>query len=66
MDIAVKVAIMRFKYHSNMLSVVNVGNQLGLLKDAKADEMNKNHMMQCLDCLKRLGYDLSSIKKEEA
>ncbi|HOA80596.1 MAG TPA: hypothetical protein PKK61_05980 [Defluviitaleaceae bacterium] len=58
MDITKVVAKMRFKYHTNMLDVCNVANQIGLLKDKKAEEKMKNHTMQSLDCLERLGYDV--------
>lgn len=58
MDITKVVAKMRFKYHTNMLDVCNVANQIGLLKDEKAEEKMKNHTMQALDCLERLGYDV--------
>ena len=41
MDITKVVAKMRFKYHTNMLDVCNVANQIGLLKDNKAEEKGK-------------------------
>ena len=58
MDITKTVAKMRFKYHTNMLDVCNVLNQLGILKDEKAENVMKHHCMQSFDCLERLGYDL--------
>lgn len=63
MDLAKKVAMMRFKFHANMTSIVNAANQLHILTDDKANEMNKHHVMECLDALERLGYDLSNLKK---
>ena len=41
MDITKVVAKMRFKYHTNMLDVCNVANQIGLLKYNKAEEKMK-------------------------
>lgn len=50
-----KVAIMRFKYHANMLDVVNVLNQLHILSDERAEKMNKNHTMTIVtDLLPRI------------
>lgn len=65
MDITKVVAKARFAYHTNMLDVCNVLNQLGIMKAEKAERVMKNHTMQAFDCLERLGYDLSSLKKEE-
>lgn len=61
MDITKVVAKMRFKYHTNMLNVCNVANQIGLLKDEKAELKMKNHVMQSVDCLERLGYNVRKI-----
>lgn len=64
MDITKVVAKIRFKYHTNMLDVCNVANQIGLLNDTKAEGKMKNHTMQSFDCLERLGYDVySEIKR---
>lgn len=66
MDITKKVAKLRFIYHTNMLDVCNVANQLGLLKDNKAEVVMKNHCMKSFDCLKRLGYDVEkALEKSE-
>lgn len=65
MDITKVVAKMRFKYHTNMLDVCNVANQIGLLKDTKAEEKMKNHAMQSLDCLERLGYDVKGSMNQK-
>ena len=53
-DITKKVAKARLLYHSNMLDVCNVLNQLGILKDVKAEEVMKFHAMNCMDCLERI------------
>lgn len=66
MDITKVVAKARFVYHSNMLDVCNVANQLGILKDEKAEEVMKNHTMQCFDCMRRMGLDVDGyLNKEE-
>lgn len=65
MDITKKVAKARYIYHTNMLDVCNVLNQIGILKDDKAEEKMKNHCMESLDCLRRMGYDVDSIFKEK-
>lgn len=54
MDITKKVAKLRFGYHANMLDACNILNQLGILKDVKAEEVMKNHAMNCMDCLARI------------
>lgn len=58
MNIVNAVAKIRLTYHLNMLDIVNVANQLGLLSDEKADLKNKNHFKKCLDCYNRLGLKL--------
>lgn len=57
MDIAKRVAKMRLTYHSNMLSINNVLNQLGIRKDEKAEEIGKKHTFQCFDALEHMGLD---------
>lgn len=55
MGLPEKVAIMRFKYHANMTSVVNVANQLHIISDDKAEKLNANHVMTIFtDILPRL------------
>lgn len=67
MDITKKVAKVRFAYHTNMLNVCNVLNQIGILKDEKAERVMGDHTMASFDCLERLGYDVTSVfTKEEA
>lgn len=39
------IAALRFKWHANMIDIVNVANQLHLLSDDKAEELNKRHAM---------------------
>ena len=65
MDIAERVALARFWYHANMTSVVNVANQLHILSDERAEEMNKNHTMTIVnDIIPRLSKDtIRSIGK---
>lgn len=39
------IAALRFKWHANMVDVVNAANQLHLISDDKAEELNKKHVM---------------------
>ena len=55
MDITKVVAKARLKYHMNMVDVVNVAYQLGLINGEKADHANENHLRQIIDCWGRLG-----------
>lgn len=55
MSIVTKVAKMRLTYHANMLDVCNVLNQLGILKDDKAEEVMKGHTMKCFDAMEHMG-----------
>ena len=54
MDIVKKVAKMRLNFHASMLDVYNVANQLGILKDDKAEE---KHTMKCFDAMEHMGLD---------
>lgn len=67
MNIPKKVATLRFKYHTNMLDVCNVLNQIGILKDEKAERVMRDHTMKSFDCLERMGYDVKGYldKQEE-
>ena len=67
MNIPKTVAKIRFKYHANMLDICNVANQLGILKDDKAEVVMKNHTMQCVDCMRRMYGDkkVDDLFKEE-
>ena len=58
-DITKKVAKLRFEFHSSMLDVINVANQLHILSDNKAEMKAKYHCMECFDALERLGYPVS-------
>lgn len=49
MDVAIMVAKAREFYHANMTSVINAANQLKLIKDEKADELNKRHVMTLIN-----------------
>lgn len=68
MDIAMKVAKIRFKVHSELCSVVNAANQIGIISDEKANEMNRKNFHACCDALERLGFDVQGAfsGKEES
>lgn len=57
MDIVKEVAKMRLNFHASMLDVYNVANQLGILKDDKAEEIMKKHTMKCFDAMEHMGLD---------
>lgn len=61
MDISKRVAIIRFKYHVNMLDLCNAANQLKLLSDERAERACEHHTMEALECAGRLGKDLSRL-----
>lgn len=44
-DLSERIAILRFKWHANMVDVVNVANQLHFISDLKAEQLNKKHVM---------------------
>lgn len=58
MNIPKLVAKIRLSYHMNMVDVVNVANQLGLMGDFEADRANANHLKQIIDCWDRLGVEM--------
>lgn len=61
------VAKARFIYHTNAVEVVNAANQLHIISDEKAEEMNKNHVMTLFnDVMPRLGFDVQSAMREDA
>lgn len=70
MSLPNKVAKIRFIYHTNMLDVCNVLNQVGILKDEKAEEVMKNHGMNAIDCVARLNDmtidELLNTEKKES
>lgn len=41
-----------------MLDICNVLNQLGILKDEKAEIVMKDHCMKSFDCMERMGLDV--------
>jgi len=66
MSIVTKVAKMRLMFHANMLDVCNIANQLGILKDEKAEEVMKGHTMKCFDAMEHMGLDpYGKLKKSE-
>jgi hypothetical protein len=66
MSIVSKVAKMRLTFHANMLDVCNIANQLGILKDEKAEEVMKRHTMKCFDAMEHMGLDpYGKLKKTE-
>ena len=61
MSIVKKVAKMRLLFHANMLDVCNVANQLGILKDSKAEVVMKGHTMKCFDAIEHMGLDVKKF-----
>ena len=64
MNITKVVAKIRLVYHLNMLDINNVANQLKILSDRDADQNNKHHLKECLDCYERLGYKLPQVFRD--
>ncbi len=62
MNIVKATANCRFFYHTNMLDICNVLNQLGILKDDRAEEVMKRHTMKSLDCV-RITKGYNSIEE---
>lgn len=57
------VAKMRYQYHLNAIELVNVANQLGLIKNDKAEKKNKSHVMKVFnDILPRI-YGEDMVRK---
>lgn len=69
MDLPKAVARIRLNYHLTMLDLVNAGNQLHFISNEKADNANKNHLKNCIDCYRRLGIRMprafTDFSKEE-
>ena len=61
MNVPETVAKIRLKYHLNMIDLVNAGNQLHFISDEKADNANKNHLKNCIDCYERLGVKMPKV-----
>ena len=57
MSIVTRVSKIRLIFHANMLDVCNIANQLGILKDEKAEEVMKNHTMKCFDAMEHMGLN---------
>ena len=55
MSLPTMIAKIRLKYHLNALDLYNSLNQLHLVSDEKAEELNKMHLKKCVDCYSRLG-----------
>ena len=49
MDLAKTLAKLRYQYHLNAIELINAGNQLGLIKDDKAEKANKKHVMAIMN-----------------
>lgn len=64
MSMVTKVAKMRFFFHANMLDICNVANQLGILKDDKAEEVMKGHTMKCFDAMEHMGLNVKKYLEE--
>lgn len=45
MSLSTKIAKARLAYHANVVDLVNAGNQLGIIKDDKAEKLAKKHTM---------------------
>ena len=54
--------MLRFNHHSSLLDFINVGNQLHMIKDEKAEELAKKHTMKSMDCL-RIAGGFNSIEE---
>ena len=52
-----RYAIARTYYANRMNMLERVANQLGILKDDKAEEIMKNHTMKCFDAMEHMGLD---------
>lgn len=57
MNLVTKVAKLRLNFHATILDVYNIANQLGILKDEKAEEIMKKHTMKCFDAMEHMGLD---------
>ena len=61
MNVPETVARIRLKYNLSMIDLVNAGNQLHFISDEKADNANKNHLKNCIDCYERLGVKMPKV-----
>ena len=63
MDLAKTVAMIRFKVNANLIEAVNVGNQLKLISDDRAEALNKRRCMEIFeDILPRI-YGQEAVNK---
>lgn len=63
MDLPKMIAVMRCKYHLEMIDLVNAGHQLHLISGGTADQKNRKHLRTLInDILPRLGYDTSEYQ----
>ena len=65
MSIVTKVAKMRLPFHANMLDICNVANQLGIMKDSKAEAVMKWHTMKCFDAMEHMGLDVKRFMESK-
>ena len=61
MNVPETIAKIRLKYHLSMIDLVNAGNQLHFISDEKANNANKNHLKNCIDCYERLGVKMPKV-----
>ena len=61
MNVPETVAKIRLKYHLNALDLYNSLNQLHLVSDEKANNANKNHLKNCIECYERLGVKMPKV-----
>lgn len=58
-----KLAKMRFNYYTNMLSVNNILNQLGLMSDKRANMSNKYYFYKAMDAFSFMSQeDIKELK----
>ena len=60
-----KVAFMRLCFHANMLAVVNIGNQLGIIPDKTADRVNWQPFKKIINCLDLMGLRATELMTGE-
>ena len=63
MNISIIVAKAREVYHTNIVDVVNAANQMHLIKDDKAEELNKHHVMTLMNDIYPRIYGQEAVDK---
>lgn len=63
MSISKVVAKAREVYHTNMVDVVNAANQLHIINDEKAEELNKHHVMTLVEDVLPRVYGQEAVDK---